>query len=347
VPGSDGLSETAHIIDADNVDESPLMGMFSSFDAFPGYYVNVISNSTVEDFAYFKPKSTMEIYVSNTSSTQLFGFCRVSIPKDLVAPPYTVTIDMGTTEVLNLNDTLHDNGTHRWIYFAYEHSIHEVEIQGFIPPDTTPPYVSILSPENKIYPAKDVPLAFTVTEPTLWMAYSLDGQANITTSGNTTLIGLSEGAHTIVVYANDTAGNMGASNLIYFTIDTVSPTIIILSPENKTYTTDSVSLNFTINEATSWIGYSLDGQMNTTITGNTTLSELSDGPHDLVIYARDPAGNTGTSETLHFGIESPPPPPEPFPQWGLVVIVIIAGAAAAFLIYYVRTKKQREKLHSA
>ena len=31
-------------------------------------------------------------------------------------------------DVLHFNDTVHDNSTHRWIYFAYKHSTHKVEI---------------------------------------------------------------------------------------------------------------------------------------------------------------------------------------------------------------------------
>jgi hypothetical protein len=40
----------------------------------------------------------------------------------------SVMIDGGLTPVLYSNYTLYDNGTHRWIYFAYEHSTHLVVI---------------------------------------------------------------------------------------------------------------------------------------------------------------------------------------------------------------------------
>jgi hypothetical protein len=80
------------------------------------------------------------------------------------------------------------------------------------------PIVSIVSPENKTYTVGDIPLTFTVSGSTLWMGYSLDGQANVTISSNTTLVDLSEGNHTITVYANNTAGNIGSSKMVYFTI---------------------------------------------------------------------------------------------------------------------------------
>ena len=123
-----GIGDTPYVIDANNRDDYPLLGMFSSFHTSLGYDVNVISNSTLEAFEYFESNRTIKMHVSNSSATQLFGFCRVGISKDLMSPPYTVVIDDGLTEVLNFNDRVHDNGTHRYIYFAYEHSRHEVDI---------------------------------------------------------------------------------------------------------------------------------------------------------------------------------------------------------------------------
>ena len=84
--------------------------------------------------------------------------------------------------------------------------------------DTAPPTMTLLSPENKTYTTTSIPLTFTPNETTSWIGYSLDNQANVTITGNTTLTGLSEGTHSITVYANDTSGNMGASEIVYFTV---------------------------------------------------------------------------------------------------------------------------------
>ena len=243
----DGIGETLYIMDADNYDRYPLMGMFSSFATLLGYHVNVISNSTIDGFEYFESNSTIKMYVSNVTAIQMFGFCRVCVPKSLMSPQYTVMIDDGLTEVLYFNDLVYDNGTHRWIYFAYEHSIHEVVIQG----DTTPPTICALSPENKTYSADAVPLTFTIDEATSWIGYSLDSQANATITGNTTLTSLADGLHSVVVYANDTAGNMGASSRVYFTIDTIPPNITDVSQtplENNVSPEDEVEINATITD---------------------------------------------------------------------------------------------------
>jgi hypothetical protein len=89
--------------------------------------------------------------------------------------------------------------------------------------DKTPPDIIGLSVENKTYAVDSLPLQFIVSEQTSWKGYSLNNQANITVVGNTTLASLSDGSHSIVVYSNDTAGNMGKSDTIFFMVDTSTP----------------------------------------------------------------------------------------------------------------------------
>jgi len=298
--GSDGLGDTHHIIDADNADHYPLMGPFSSLQPSPDYSLSIITNSTIEGFSYFNQNGTIKIRVSNTSSTQIFGFMRVTIPKSLIGPPYTVVIDAVQTP-LNLNDTLYDTATQRWIYFAYQHSTREISIQGVLP-DVTPPTIGILSPESRTYNARDVQLIFTVNEPTQWMGYTLDGQNNLTISGNATIMNLPDGPHTIRVYANDTAGNTGISSAVQFSVEATPPAIQILSPENKTYNARGVPLTFTLSEPASWIGYSLNGAPNSSISGNSTISNLLNGTHSVTVCANDTFGNMGRSNTVHFTI---------------------------------------------
>jgi len=128
-----------------------------------------------------------------------------------------------------------------------------------------------------------------------------------------------------------------------FTLDTTPPTISIVSPENKTYDTTDIPLTFTVDETVSWIAYSLDGQANVTITGNTTLPELSDGSHSLIVYAKDTDGNTGASEIIYFTIETEKEE-EAFPTWIIAPIVIIAVVGAALLVYFTKIKKTTEKV---
>lgn len=334
--GSDG------IVDGPNMewvyDCYPLVGPIDRLEALTSdgklCYVDIVSNSTISNFHANAQEASVQFTVTGKNETS--GFCRVCIPKALVFSDYSVRIDNGSAEIFSQNLALYDNSTHRWLYFAYKNPTHEIRIQGIQPPDTTPPAISILSPQSKAYAVKDVQLAVVSSEPTSWIGYSLDGNANVTISGNKTITSLSEGEHSVIVYANDTAGNIGRSNIICFSVDTISPVIEILSPINQTYTTGSVALSFAVNEAIQWAGYSLDEKANITIVGNTTLNGLSTGIHSITVYAKDAAGNLGVSKPVYFSNQA-----ETITAFivAAVVIMSIAIASACFLRVKKRTSR--------
>jgi len=81
--------------------------------------------------------------------------------------------------------------------------------------------------------------------------------------------------------------------------------INILSPQNTTYDITPLQLTFTVNESTTWIGYSLDNQSNVTTLGDTKLTGLSAGPHSIIVYAKDTSQNVVSSATVTFTIAEP------------------------------------------
>jgi len=100
------------------------------------------------------------------------------------------------------------------------------------------------------------------------------------------------------------AQNLDNSSALIWWIDTIPPSIAIASPANTTtYNSSSVELNFTAedNVAISWVGYSLDGAGNVTITGNTTVNLTKTGQHFLELYVMDLAGNLNSS-SVYFTI---------------------------------------------
>jgi hypothetical protein len=136
------------------------------------------------------------------------------------------------------------------------------------------------------------------------------------------------------------------SSTVYFTVDTVPPTISIVSPENRTYDTTDISLNFTVSEPFSWAGYSLNGHENVTIAGNTTLTGLSDSSYNLRVYANDTAGNMGYSETVCFSISQetePTPQPEPLEPFSTILfvasIVLVVVIGIGLLVYFKKRKR--------
>jgi hypothetical protein len=101
----------------------------------------------------------------------------------------------------------------------------------------------------------------------------------------------------------DPAGHYSGIGLAISYSGERGPAINISSPENTTYTTNSVPLAFTIDVPTSWVGYSLDNQLNVTINGNTTIN-VEDGSHQIVVYANDASGIMGSSEIVTFAVDT-------------------------------------------
>jgi hypothetical protein len=228
--------------------------------------------------------------------------------------------------------------------------------------------VEIFYPQNETYNVNSLLVNFTVVMQgnAFDFGYSLDEGAVIrvenitkisesgwipyvtyTFRGSVFLANLSEGSHSITVYEGCQFQGIPtnpslkryevlAYDYTNFTIDTIAPNISLLSPENRVYNMSDLSLNFTVNEPVSKFAYSLDGQDNVTISGNTTLTDLPYGEHNVTVFATDGVGNTGTSETIFFSI---PEPPEPFPTSlvaASIITVIIVGIG--LFVYFKKRK---------
>ncbi|CAD6491503.1 MAG: Cohesin domain protein [Candidatus Argoarchaeum ethanivorans] len=88
--------------------------------------------------------------------------------------------------------------------------------------DLYPPTVDIMSPgQGLIYPNLCARLNFTAADPGVcpsginWTAYSLDGGANVTITGNTTIEITTPCDHTLIVYAKDEVGKENSSAVTF------------------------------------------------------------------------------------------------------------------------------------
>jgi hypothetical protein len=106
--------------------------------------------------------------------------------------------------------------------------------------DDNAPILFVFS-NGSVYDKSEILLSFTINEKVSWIGYSLDSASNITCNGNFTIKNILNGIHNVTVYANDTNGNMGKSNNIFFTIDTSTPP----SPSPTSTTIPSPSPNLT------------------------------------------------------------------------------------------------------
>ena len=211
------------------------------------------------------------------------------------------------------------------------------------PPDgTLPPTISILSPKNNSAYASNnlsltlnvsMPESNTVSLPISELYYVPSWQHGVNgqsikinaTRGSINLTDVPEGPRWLEVYAVASAiayesdhelegiyyttyfviYKITSSSLVQFTIDDTAPRILSVSVENKTYSTSDVVLDVIVNEPASQVIYSLDGQGNVTVAGNTTLTDLPEGEHNLKVCVLDTAGNAGNSETIYFSVDVP------------------------------------------
>jgi N-acetylneuraminic acid mutarotase len=128
-----------------------------------------------------------------------------------------------------------------------------------------------------------------------------------------------------------------------FGYGTIPPDVAVVSPEYGSYNSSSVSLTFSVSRLALWLSYSLDGQENVTVSGNTTITGLSNGLHNVTVYAKDEFGNTGLSETALFTISVAPKPQQPEPFLTTLVISIIASVAFVSLCLLVYFKKRKRE----
>ena len=117
---------------------------------------------------------------------------------------------------------------------------------------------------------------------------------------------------------------------VSFIKDLVPPRISFLSPQNTTYQSPDVKLDFTVNEAVSPILYSLNNAENQTTAGNVTLTGLLNGVHNLTLYAADLVGNPASPKTLFFNVNAP----ESFPVVSVIAISVVASGVIAGLMFY-------------
>ncbi|MEM2145049.1 MAG: NosD domain-containing protein [Candidatus Jordarchaeaceae archaeon] len=117
----DGIGDTPYTIVANNLDNHPLMGRFSSFSiAVNGaiYTVHLISNSTFSDLRFEIGAETGSriIRYDITGKNGTVGFSRVMIPTGFLQPPLIIVTENAeiTPSWLSIS-----NSTHLYAYFTY------------------------------------------------------------------------------------------------------------------------------------------------------------------------------------------------------------------------------------
>lgn len=104
----DGIGDTPYLIDDNNRDNFPLMGFFYNFNvnyAEKSYEIAVISNGAVHNFNFEVVGEVVnKIIRFNISSMEFsIGFCRITIPAELMGYPYIVLVNGASASPAYLN----------------------------------------------------------------------------------------------------------------------------------------------------------------------------------------------------------------------------------------------------
>ena len=180
--------------------------------------LRVVTDTTPPQIAVLSPED--KIYtVSDVPLT-------FTVNKPTIWMAYQIDSGRNVTISGNTTITLLDGWHNITLYAAdadYNNGASETVHFSNFAVDTIPLNVQVHATEDVTYTSNDFPLTFTVDKAVSWTAYSLDGQANVSITQNTTLTGLPKGSHTLTVYAQDAIGLIEASNSINFVVDDAPP----------------------------------------------------------------------------------------------------------------------------
>jgi len=125
-----GIWDTPYVIDENNRDDYPLMGMFSDFSIVhreETYHVTVICNSTASNFRFEIGAETGNkmIRFNVTGEAGTVGSCRITIPTMLMNYSFIVLFDDKEITPTPLNIS---NETYAYLHFTYTHSSHTITV---------------------------------------------------------------------------------------------------------------------------------------------------------------------------------------------------------------------------
>ena len=246
----------------------------------------------------------------NISANENLSFCSVTLNNWVTN--YTMTINATGTGANYTNTSIGD-GSYTSKFWCNDSSgnINNTEQVTFAI-DITLPAVLIVYPLNISYNINVSQLNYTSNGAYCWYSNGTGiwNSTPVTCGANFTNVISIEGSNTWTLYANDSSGNLNSSSVTFFK-DTIYPKITIISPLNQTYTTTIINFSVSLNENSSWCGFSLDNSANITMTRfndtyfNFTNSSMKQGSHSIVFACNDTSGNMNSSSGARvFSIDS-------------------------------------------
>jgi hypothetical protein len=161
---------------------------------------------------------------------------------------------------------------------------------------------------------------------------------------------LTNGYHFLRAYTLDTQGKGMSTSTTFIVNTTFRYPTLLLSPLNNTYSKNEVPLTYVIDkEARYAVYYNLDGSNYSSynpITGNTTLTGLSEGQHILTIKAMN-GFSIYSEKIVYFEIntaKTEKPLSLDQTSTNVIVVAAIVVVAIVVVILYKRKNKLRDRV---
>jgi uncharacterized repeat protein (TIGR01451 family) len=214
------------------------------------------------------------------------------------------------------------DGTYTWTVAAHDatgHTSAYTDTWSFTV-DTDPPLPPVLtSPlDGTLTDTASLTLTWQASPSADATGYLLDFDGAVQDVGSTTWFTtglLADGTYTWTMAAYDAAGNTSAyTDTWSFTVDTVPPPPVLVSPANGAVTNDiTPTLTWDASAAPDIAGYLLDLDGSVQDVGYTTqytTSVLADGPYTWTVAAYDATTHTSAyTDTWSFTVDTQPPAP--------------------------------------
>lgn len=181
--------------------------------------------------------------------------------------------------------------------------------------DLTAPVVTITSNPTSLNNSTTASFVFSATDSGGGSIASykckLDGASYSSCTSPMNLSGVTQGAHTFYVTADDTAGNTSSAATYTWNVDLTAPTLTLNTTPASITNINSASFGFSAIDSGggSVAGYvcSLDGAAYSSCTDPQSYSALSAGSHSFSIKATDSAGNTSAVTNYTWIVDQTPP----------------------------------------
>jgi len=287
------------------------------------YEFNLTMNATVD---LVPPLVTINKPAGNSSASSVDfnatlnenGTCRYTLDSGV----NNVTMqNNGNRDFNHTNSSIADGSyTTRFYCNDTSNNINSSETKAFSV-DTLKPSVNITQPLNLTYNSNSsLSLNYTVGDTNLQLCFwSLDGGTNNTIAcGLNTTLNISQGSHSVKVYANDTFGNLNGTSTVTFFTDSINPQVSYAGnadTDGRNYSRNWTFINVTVTEANfiniTFKIFNSTSQVNvTTYTAQTffiNFTNLNDELYKFNVTVTDTANNRNTTATRIVRVDTTAP----------------------------------------